>query len=153
MQQTIEVGTADFAVAKGDYVLESKGIGSCVVICLYGANQQAGALCHIMLPKCPEATDLNPLRFADTAIPLALKELERMGSYPDQLTAHLVGGASMFQGLGDFVNKIGSQNIAAVQQILTTVGIPITSMDVGGTKGKSVVFFLENGDVDITSKM
>lgn len=152
MQQTIEVGTADFAVAKGTYVLESKGIGSCVVICLYDSDQQAGGLCHIMLPKHPEGSELNPLRFADTAIPLALKEMEQMGSHREHLIAHLVGGASMFQGLGDFVNKIGSQNIAAVQQILGAVGIPIASMDVGGTKGKSVTFSLDTGDITITGK-
>ncbi len=151
MQQTIEVGTADFAVAKGDYVLQSKGIGSCVVICLYDQGRQAGALCHIMLPTHP-GDNLNPLRFADTAIPMVLAELEHMGSNAKSLVAHLAGGASMFQGLGDFINTIGSQNIAAVQQILGDAGIPIASMDVGGSQGRSVAFFLESGDLTIATK-
>lgn len=152
MQQTIDVGTADFAVAKGSYILESKGIGSCVVICFYDESQKGGALCHIMLPAHPENPPLNPLRFADTAIPMALTELEHIGIPREQLVAHLVGGASMFEGLGDFVNSIGSQNIAAVQHILAAAGIPIASMNVGGTKGRSVTFFLESGHIDVTTK-
>ena len=152
-QQTIDVGTADFAVAKGAYVLESRGIGSCVVVCLYDSDQKLGALCHIMLPAHPESSSLSPLRFADTAIPLVLDELASMGSHQQHLVAHLIGGASMFQDLGEFVNKIGSQNIAAVQQALGQREIHIESMDVGGNTGRSVSFFLDNGSVSITGKI
>jgi chemotaxis protein CheD len=152
-QQVIDVGIADFAVAKGAYVLESRGIGSCVVVCFYDSDQKLGALCHIMLPTHPEGSGLNPLRFADTAIPLVLDELARMGSHRQHLVTHLIGGASMFQDLGEFVNKIGNQNIIAVKQILEQQGLPIESTDVGGNAGRSVSFFLDNGSVSITGRV
>lgn len=151
-QQTISVGIADFAVAQGEYVLESQGIGSCVVVCLYDSGQKMGALCHIMLPARPDGSDLNPLRFADTAIPIVLDKIVSIGGNRQNLVAHLIGGASMFQSLGNFVNKIGSQNVEAVQQVLGQQGIRIESMDIGGNTGRSVSFFLDNGSVSITGK-
>ena len=150
MQQTIEVSTADFAVAGQPTILQSRGVGSCVVICLYDNTHRLGALCHIMLPKRPEGADLNPLRFADTAIPMVLDKLTQMGGQRDGLFAYIVGGANMFQNLGTFVNKIGDQNVAAVQTILTQLGIPIRSTDVGGNQGRSVSFSLDSGALRLT---
>lgn len=150
--QTIEVDTADFAAAQSGYVLESSGIGSCIVVCLYDAGKKTGALCHIMLPSYPQGSELNPLRFADSALPLVFEQLERMGSQRTDLVAHVIGGANMFQNLGLFVHKIGEQNITAVTAILTREGIPVKSMDVGGTVGRSVSFALDSGVVNITSK-
>jgi len=143
--QIIEVGTADLAVAGPGYTLTTGGVGSCVVVCLYDETHKIGALCHIMLPEHPAGSELNPLRFADTAIPLALEKLAEMGADTSQLTAELFGGASMFQNLGVFVNHIGEQNIAAVQRILGGHNIPITRMDVGGTSGRSVQFPIDAG--------
>lgn len=153
MNQTINVGTADFAAAGAGYELTSDGIGSCVVICLYDADKKIGALCHVMLPKHPEGSELNPLRFADTALPLVLEKLAEMGSSRDHLAAQLFGGANMFHGLDTFVNRIGEQNVAAVQELLTQQNIHIQRMDVGGTVGRSVTFNVDTGDVQVTTKV
>ncbi|HEV7453802.1 MAG TPA: chemotaxis protein CheD [Candidatus Saccharimonadales bacterium] len=139
------MGTADFAVAPQGYMLASQGIGSCVVVCFYDQAKKIGALCHIMLPKQPAGSELNPLRFADTAIPLVLEKLEQMGSSHHDLVAHLVGGASMFQNVGTFINHVGEENVAAIQAILAEQGIPIGTMQVGGNRGRNVQFLVESG--------
>jgi chemotaxis protein CheD len=153
MVQTIEVGMADFAVAKGRFILESKGIGSCVVTCLYDSAQKIGALCHVMLPTHPGNLDLNLRRFADTALPLVFEELEHMGSGHEHLVAHIIGGASMFSHPDPFISTIGEQNLMAVRDILTKQAVSIKSTAVGGNKGRSVTFFLDSGEVIVTSKM
>jgi chemotaxis protein CheD len=153
MQQTIEVSTADFAAAGQDYTLSSSGIGSCVVVCIYDNVAKVGGLCHIMLPKHPEDSELNPLRFADTALPLLLVKLAEMGVDRSRLSAQLFGGASMFKSLGVFINKIGEQNVTAVQEVLARHSIPITRMDVGGNVGRSVNFDLQSGDVNVSTKV
>ena len=153
MDQIINVGTADFAVAQTGYTLTSSGIGSCVVVCLYDDTRKIGALCHIMLPEHPSDSELNLLRFADTAIPLTLAKLREMGSTPEHITAQLFGGANMFQGLGAFVTRIGERNVAAVTKLLGDQGIHISRMDVGGSVGRSVDFALNSGDVTITTKV
>ncbi len=151
MQQTLEVGTADFAAAGEDYILVSIGIGSCVVVCLYDSTKKIGALCHIMLPKYPENSDLNLLRFADTALALAVEKLEEMGASQTNITAQLFGGAHMFHGLGVFINGVGDQNVTAVRQFLEQRGIPIERMDVGGDVGRSVQFTIATGDVNVST--
>jgi chemotaxis protein CheD len=150
--QTIEVGMADFLVANDTFILESKGIGSCVVTCLYDSTRKIGALSHIMLPERPETLDLNPRRFADTALPMALEELERKGCELRHLTAHIVGGASMFEHIGTFINNIGEQNIEAVKRVLADQNIHIVSANIGGGKGRNVTFYLDSGKVVVGSK-
>ncbi|HSX33780.1 MAG TPA: chemotaxis protein CheD [Candidatus Saccharimonadales bacterium] len=153
MSNTIEVATADFAVAGPGYVLTSGGVGSCVVVCLYDAGKKIGALCHIMLPKHQSDSALNPLRFADTALTLALQKLVEMGATPTQLTAQLFGGAHMFQGLGPFINQIGDQNVQAAQQFLGERHIPIERTDTGGNAGRSVSFATDSGNATVTTKV
>jgi chemotaxis protein CheD len=149
MSQIIKVGTADFKVAKAPVVLESQGIGSCVVTCLYDSTLKIGAVCHIILPTHSDDSNLNPRRFADTALPLVFAELERLGCQRARLVAYLVGGASMFQHLGDFINSIGSQNVTTVKQIITQRGIRIVGLDVGGTRGRNVILDLDSGKVTV----
>jgi chemotaxis protein CheD len=153
MPQVIEVGTADLAVAGAGYIITSSGIGSCVVVCLYDKDQKIGGLCHIMLPQHPQDGELNPLRFADTALPLALQKMTEMGANVHKLTAEVFGGANMFRNLGNFVNRIGEQNIAAVQRILQQYAIPIIRMDVGGNAGRSVQFSLDSGDASAATRV
>jgi chemotaxis receptor (MCP) glutamine deamidase CheD len=40
MPQAVEVDTADFAAGGETITLESKGIGSCVVMCLYDESKK-----------------------------------------------------------------------------------------------------------------
>jgi chemotaxis protein CheD len=153
MPQTIKVGTADFKVAKAPSILESRGIGSCVVTCIYDSTLKIGAVSHIILPAQSSHLNLNPKRFADTALPLVFAELKRLGSQRAHLSAYLVGGASMFQNLDTFINGIGEQNITAVKHIMEQQGIPIVGLDVGGTKGRNVTFDVGSGKITIASKL
>jgi chemotaxis protein CheD len=150
MEQKIEVATADFAVAGPGYILESQGIGSCVVLCLWDPDTKVGALSHIMLPKHPGTGELNRLRFADTALPLVLDKLQQIGADRSRLDAQLFGGANMFQNLGDFTTTIGGRNVEAVRQFLETQHIPLSRMEIGGNRGRSVTFFLDSGSATVT---
>jgi chemotaxis protein CheD len=152
MQTVIEVGTADLAVAGAGYTITSGGIGSCVVVCLYDKVQKIGALCHVMLPQHPPDNTLSALRFADTAIPLALEKMTGMGADVYNLTAEVFGGANMFQNLGSFVNRIGAQNVDAVERVLQQYSIPITRLDVGGSEGRSVQFSLDTGTASVATR-
>lgn len=150
MQQKIEVGTADFAVAGPGYVLESQGIGSCVVLCLWDQSSKIGSLSHIMLPKFTGGNELNRLRFVDTALPLVLDKLQQIGANRSRLSAQLFGGANMFQNLGDFTTSIGGRNVEAVKQFLEAQHISLDRMEIGGNRGRSVLFALDTGSVTVT---
>jgi chemotaxis protein CheD len=150
MRPKIDVNTSDFAIAGTPHILATAGVGSCVAICLYHQPRQIGALLHIMLPRA-EGDHLNPRRFADTALNLALAELSQQSITPGQLTAKLVGGAQMFAAFAP-TNPIGQRNIDEVRRLLQVLGIPIESEDVGGNAGRSLEFDLTSGLVTIFSR-
>ena len=155
MNERIMVNTADFAIGKAPQVLVTLGVGSCVAICLYEKRLKIGALLHIMLPIYlggSSPSELNPLRFADTALGLAVAELGKLGVVKEQLVAKLVGGAQMFKAFGPS-DDIGAKNVEQVERILGVLGIPIEGTDLGGNIGRSLEFDLESGLVKTFTKV
>ena len=49
--QEIRVKVADYAVANGDSIISTIGLGSCVAIMLYDGSSRIGGLAHILLPS------------------------------------------------------------------------------------------------------
>ncbi len=150
MKPKINVDTSDFAIGRTPQILATAGIGSCVAVCLYEKDRQIGALLHIMLPRA-EGDHLNPRRFADTAISLALLELGKQSIVPAQLTAKLIGGAQMFKAFASAGN-IGMRNVEEIRRILQTIGIPIEAEDIGGNTGRNLEFDLGSGLVTIVGR-
>src|SRR5688572_26018800 len=139
MDQVIEITIADFAIGRSPQILETKALGSCIAVCLYDPVKKMGALAHTILPHSID-DNLNILRFTDTAVPRMLEELIKEGVQLKDLEAHIVGGASMFPDLEDYL-RLGDKNVEAAEMILTSHGIPIKSKEVGGHTGRSVKFF------------
>jgi chemotaxis protein CheD len=145
------VGVAQWAVDRGDTVLVTLGLGSCVAVVLYDPVAKVGALLHLMLPSRKMARDhSNPGRFPETAIPRVLAELEAAGALRDRLTAWLVGGASMF-GPGAVGIGMGERNVAAARQVLLAAHIPVIGEDVLRRHGRSVYFHLDDGRIEVRS--
>lgn len=150
MSQKVDVATADYALGRAPQILTTEGIGSCVAICLYHQPRQIGALLHVMLPRA-EGGDLNPLRFADTALSLVLVELTKQGITKTELIAKLIGGAQMFKSAA-FSSNIGARNAAEVRLLLSALGIAIAGEDLGGTTGRSLEFDLATGLVHVSTR-
>ena len=145
------VGVAQWAVDRGDTVLVTLGLGSCVAVVLYDPVPKVGALLHLMLPSRQMARDhSNPGRFPETAIPRVLAELEAAGALHDRLTAWLVGGSSMF-GPGALGIGMGERNVAAARQVLSAAHIPVIGEDVLRRHGRSVYFHLDDGRIEVRS--
>ncbi|MBN2013627.1 MAG: chemotaxis protein CheD [Candidatus Altiarchaeota archaeon] len=127
-------------------ILEAVGIGSCIVICLYDKEKRVAGMVHALLGNNPhdEKADLNPMRFADTAIDLLLGEMAEKGCQKGNIVAKIFGGAKLFTL--EHIN-VGEDNIFAVRQKLEEVGIPIVAEDTGGKHGRNIWFDTENGKV------
>ena len=75
-----------------------------------------------------------------------------LGADGRRVTARLAGGASMFAGLAAAGSvQMGERNVAAVRQVLTRMGIPVSRELVGGTLGRSVWFDVASGRVSVRS--
>jgi chemotaxis protein CheD len=152
VKETI-VKVADWAAERGDGVLVTLGLGSCVAIMLYDEQQKAGAMAHVLLPSTSLARDItNKAKFPDTAVPLLVERLKALGADPRRLVAKLAGGASMFSQLvTPGTIQMGERNVLAARSALRTAEIPIIREAVGGERGRSVRFHVKDGRVEIRS--
>lgn len=145
------VRVADLQAARGDAVLVTLGLGSCVAIMLHDSPQQLGGLAHILLPSrsLSRGSD-NPGRFPQTAVPALLERMAALGADRRRITARLVGGAAMFASLAPAGSiQMGDRNLIAAREVLTTHAIPIVGELVGGAQGRSVWFEVASGKVRV----
>lgn len=150
MGEEIRVKVADWAVARGDAVVSTLGLGSCVAIILYARASRVGGFAHVLLPDESFSRErTNAAKFATTAVPMLLAALEARGA-KGPIVAKLVGGASMFGTLlpAGGVN-MGDRNAEAARQALADAGIPIVAEDTGGDFGRSVFLNVADGTVRV----
>lgn len=145
------VKVAEWAVERGDGVIVTLGLGSCVAIMLHDAEAAVGGMAHVLLPSRSLARDAtNPAKFPETAVPLLLEHLTALGAARGRLVAKLAGGASMFaQLMSPGTMQMGERNVVAVREALRRHAIPIVGEAVGGERGRSVRFHVRTGRVEI----
>jgi len=148
----IRVRVADFAVASGDVVISTLGLGSCVAIAVHDSRARIGGLAHVLLPSESMSRDRsNHAKFPGTAVPLLLEEMRKLGAR-GPFTAKLAGGASMFGALLPIGGiNMGQRNVEASRRALVEAGVAIVAQDVGGGYGRSVFLHVADGHVVIRS--
>lgn len=146
----ITIGIGDLKVCRAPDILVTYALGSCVGICLLDAAVGVGGLSHIMLPESTSGVNgsATPMRFADTAIPMLIRQMEGMGASKARMKAKIAGGATMFATASDKFN-IGERNVAAVKKILMMNRIPIIAEDTGLDYGRTQFFYPETGIMEI----
>jgi chemotaxis protein CheD len=138
---------ADLVVSKHPAMLITLGLGSCIGLVIFDQISKTAGMVHIMLPDSREAKNIpKPGKFADTAVPLLLEDLVKLGVNKSQLRAKMAGGAQMFSIPGKADSSIfgvGNRNIEATTKMLVSAGIRLVASDTGGSKGRSVEFNTE----------
>ena len=147
------VSVADWAVDRGDAVLVTLGLGSCVAVAVHDAGTGIGGLAHLLLPSLSLSADREkPAKFPETGVPFLVERVRELGAASGRLRARLVGGASMFANLQTpGVASIGERNILATRDALVRAGVPVVGEDTGGDYGRSVYFHLESGRLEVRS--
>jgi len=147
MATPVHVGMADLVVSKHPATLITLGLGSCIGLVIFDQVSKTAGMVHIMLPDSRDAKNIpKPGKFADTAVPLLLEELTKLGVNKAQLRAKMAGGAQMFSMPGKADNAIfavGNRNVEATTKMLAAAGIKLVASDTGGSKGRSVEFSTE----------
>lgn len=146
MADKITIGIADMKMAKGEGMLVTYALGSCIGICLHDPVLKLGALVHIMLPLNMETGRKNPMKYADTGIRETLKQMEAKGASRSRITAKIAGGAMMFKDGGSgSLGNIGQRNIESVKLNLKKEGIRLLKEDVGGAVARTLLFDVNSG--------
>jgi chemotaxis protein CheD len=145
----LAVGIADVRTGGAGEVLAAIGLGSCVAVAIRDAVRRRGSLAHIMLPQQTygrRRPDENMRKYADVAVPEAIRALELYGCHRADMAAKIAGGASIFDlGRGE-LGDIGSRNVEAVMKALAEAGIPVVAADTGGREGRTVEFRIDTGE-------
>jgi len=164
MSKEINIKTGELAVETDSAVIKTGSIGSCVIITLYDKVRKIGGLAHAMLPTRRDGTTPDPstasfdegnasAKYVDDAVNNLVYGLKKIGGKIEDTEAKLIGGASMFKKLTGDTHGIGYQNVEAARNKLKSLGIKIENEDTGGGLGRSVIFNLSNGLVEIVTSI
>jgi len=144
------VRMADYKIARNDQILTTQALGSCVGVILYDPYLRVGGLAHCMLPEPRGKVDAVG-KYVSTAIPSMVRDLRSMGCAVNSLRAAVIGGARILKFSNPEYNSVifntGIRNARTARRILSELEIPIEVEDVGGTRGRSLLFNLKTGEI------
>ena len=121
-------------------------LGSCVSVCLHDHLLKYGAINHFILPHW-NGQDLMTMKYGNMAIIRIMEELLKVGSKYENLTAKVFGGAEVLTGISSSFH-IGERNTEIALEILNEFKIPVIHSEVGGNKGRKIIFNTLTGEVE-----
>jgi chemotaxis protein CheD len=116
-------------------------LGSCVAVCLWDPLRRTGGANHYLLPY----RGSDSAEFGDVAIQRLIENLLGLGCSRASITAKLFGGSCVLEALQKKDTHVGTRNVALARTILASHGIPIVAHDVGGQRGRRVIFQTDDG--------
>jgi chemotaxis protein CheD len=132
----------------GEYFATQKGevlytiVGSCIATCIYDAERKIGGMNHFLLPGMVHPDEMlssDVGRYGMFAMELLIGELIKLGARRKELKAKLFGGGKVLtfrKNDGD----VTASNIRFARKFLELEGIPTVNEDVGGNKGRKIMF-------------
>ncbi|MDR1084259.1 MAG: chemotaxis protein CheD [Deltaproteobacteria bacterium] len=119
----------------GEQAMISTVLGTCVAVCLHDRRLKIGGMNHFLYPKSGFFGSSSN-EYGDVAIQALIEKLCRMGSRIQDLEAQIFGGGD----IPGFDGKTGIRNIKIARKLLKKHGINVVSEDVGGFKGRRLIF-------------
>lgn len=116
-------------------------LGSCVAVCLFDRAARVGGMNHYLLPL--ETTREGSARFGNVAMRRLLEDVLALGASKARLEARLFGGASVVPTLER--RCLGATNAELALRLLRDAEVPILEQDLGGQKGRKLVFHTDDG--------
>jgi len=136
-------------------VLISTLLGSCVAVTMFSPRLKANAICHGLLPTCKgkkpcvyEEFCNEGIRYVDCSISRMLAWFMQHGVARGEIDVKIFGGSDMFSG-GENISSmtVGQQNIVMAFQVIEEEKLRINVFDVGGSKGRKILFISHTGVV------
>lgn len=122
-------------------------LGSCIAVCLWDSTRCLGGINHFLLPKGVNGVD-SAGRFGNLALPELLDRMTKAGAERRALTAKVFGGAALVVPVPP-PNHIGKQNLDLTLSWLEREHIPVVGTDVGGARGRKLVFNIRDGSASL----
>jgi chemotaxis protein CheD len=128
-------------------------LGSCVAITMWHPTLKVGGMCHYMLPaNTRHGAQALDGRYADGALALFMRELQRSGTRPRDYQVKIFGGGRMFTSArrgGNAVQAldVARRNIETGRSLLKQQGFRIVAQHMGGDGHRNVIFDIGSGAV------
>ncbi len=143
----VVVGVGDLAVSnKGDDILITYSLGSCIGVLVFDPVARVGGLLHYMLPESsidPEKAKKNPAMFGDTGIPLLFKSCYNLGATKANMIVKIAGGGQILDENGVF--NIGKRNYMVLKKLFWRNNVRIAAEHIGGTVNRTVRLEMGSG--------
>jgi chemotaxis protein CheD len=122
-------------------------LGSCVAVCLWDPAARLGGINHFLLPSVTEGSHASSPRFGNVAVGQLVERVLALGARREGLQAKIFGGACVIEA---FQNRqvddhLGHKNVEVAQTLLREARIPVVAEDVGGRRGRKVIFHTDSG--------
>ena len=128
------IAAGQYRAGGDDAVTLQAFLGTCLGVALYDRSRKLGGLCHILLPEPVGGGEvMHPEKYAATAVPLLIRELEKQGAEVKELEATIAGGALVGPVSDqDMGLDIGGRSADIALSILKQRGIQIKASETGG---------------------
>ncbi|UQZ88509.1 hypothetical protein C4J81_04530 [Deltaproteobacteria bacterium Smac51] len=124
--------------ALGEPAMVSTVLGTCVAVCLHDRRLKIGGMNHFLYPKTKAFGGRPTVEYANVAIPALIKLMQKQGSRIEDIEAQIFGGGEAAGMISS--GNIGDKNIKMARKLLKKSGIKVVSEDVGGLKGRRLIF-------------
>ncbi len=124
--------------------LVSTILGSCVSVTLFDTALHWGTINHFQLPFGNHEPERSAC-FGNVAIEQQIATMVTQGTHLRDVEAKIFGGACMHSRGSR--RSMGDQNIDVARELLERHGIAVVAEDVGGDRGRRLVFDTGTGDV------
>ncbi|MBN2297690.1 MAG: chemotaxis protein CheD [Deltaproteobacteria bacterium] len=122
-------------------------IATGVGIIVFNSKIKLAAGVHVLRGTSPGRVPDNPAYFADTAIEYVLNEFKNQGAL-NGVSIAIAGGASMLSSSEK--EKIGTNLVAIVKDILRKNNLSVKVEGVGGTKLRTMILNIDEGKIKIS---
>lgn len=149
----IVLGVGDFeASSKPEDTIKTYALGSCVGVVMVDQKARIAGMIHVALPDSninPAKAKQHPGYFADTGIPLLVRDMQKLGSQSKGrgMIVKMAGGANILDPNNTF--SIGKRNVLAIKKILWGLGMGVVAEDVGDSFSRTVSVELKTGEIEI----
>jgi chemotaxis protein CheD len=131
-------------------------LGSCIGVTFWSKRLGIGALCHAMLPKCPEDSSkrLRPevgYRYVDYSILDIARKFDELGVHRAEVQVKVFGGADVLLGGSVTLDRptVGSLNCDSALDVLCAEGLQVMASSLRGTAGLNIHFNTGSGEVQL----
>jgi chemotaxis protein CheD len=149
MANVIMVTMGELHVSSDPYdVLVALGLGSCIGLCAYDAQNQVAGMAHLVLPSpTGQAAGSDP-KYASVGVPALINAMVDAGASRPLIQTALIGGAHLFAGtVSSSSLAIGSRNVEATLAALKEIDIRPVLQDTGGESGRTVHLYALDGRI------